>query len=102
MPECSTPLLRPLACRPTSRSFSRRTMRADGERFFSSRAIERPTIPAPAMTKSKVSGVVELPVPLHESRDAFVDARPRTIAGRFFELRDIGHRRRYVARLHRQ
>src|SRR5574342_437889 len=52
MPECSTPLLRPLACIPTDVSFSKTMTLAAGCLRFSSRATARPTIPAPTTTKS--------------------------------------------------
>src|SRR5260370_41654859 len=52
MPECSPPLLRPLACAPRAASFSSTTLRAAGWRTRSSRASARPTIPAPTTTKS--------------------------------------------------
>src|SRR5437867_3618072 len=48
-----TPLLRPLAWRPHSFSFSSRTTRAWGNRLLISRAMLRPTIPPPTTRKSE-------------------------------------------------
>src|SRR5436190_4670769 len=52
MPACTTPLLCPVWCAPTSRSFSRTRTTSRGWRSASSRATARPRMPAPTTARS--------------------------------------------------